>query len=529
MTLTSLQHRWIYLAGLALVAVGLPVSKALISTGEIILALNFLLEGRFRERLAEFGKRPSMWFFTGFFLLHAVGLLWTSDFDYALRDIKIKLPLLLFPIVIPLSQRLTRSEFLWIAALFSAMVILTSFFSTWRYFSLKGDPATDFRDISLFTSHIRYSLMVCLSYIILLNCAWNEEKQLWLRVVYVLLATWMGIFIFILQSMTGIVVWFFCSYMLLFYTLFHTKAETMRIAGLTVLFIAPVVVGSYLLFHIDAFYPDRQPDFSSLETHTHSGEVYLHDTNNLALENGNYINLYIAPGELERAWKMRSEIPYQEGRDQRGQLVYSTLIRYLTSKGLRKDSAGVMALTDEDVAAIESGIANVRFTYGNPIDNRIYTVIWEFDKMMNDKRVQGHSVTQRLEFWNTGRHIFEEHWIIGVGTGDVNQEFVSMYDKLDSALGEEYRLRAHNQFLTVAITFGIIGLIVFLLSIVYPFLRLKNANSFLYIGFAIILYSSMLNEDTLETQMGVTLYAFFNAFLLYALTPLSPGEDKTAS
>ncbi|MDB9710217.1 hypothetical protein OAB13_10010, partial [Salibacteraceae bacterium] len=61
-----------------------------------------------------------------------------------------------------------------------------------------------------------------------------------------------------------------------------------------------------------------------------------------------------------------------------------------------------------------------------------------------------------------------------------------------------------------------------------PFITMKSANSFLYIGFAIVIYASMLNEDTLETQTGVTLYAFFNVLLLFGIQALSE-DDSTSS
>lgn len=529
MTLTATQHRWIYLFALACIVVGLPFSRALVSIGEVILTVNFVLEGHWKQRWQEFKRQPTIWLFIGVYAVHAIGLLWSEDLAFGLKDLRVKLPLLIFPIIIPLSQRLRRTEFLWIVAIFSGAVIVASFFSTYQFLTLQDVPGADFRDISLFISHIRYALMVCLSYIILLNCAWNEEKQFWLRIVYILLALWMSVFIFILQSMTGIVVWLLCSYILLFYTIFHMRQQVMRIVGSTVLILAPLLIGSYLLVQVDAFYPDERPDFSKLEKVSAGGEPYGHDTVNLALENGYYINQYVATNELKRAWNRRSDIPYVGGKDARDQFIFSTVIRYMTSKGLRKDSLGVSALTDEDIRAIESGIANVRFIYGNPIDNRIYTVLWEFDKMMQEKRVQGHSVTQRVEFWKTGWHIFLDNMWFGVGSGDLNRSFEKMYEELDSELGKAYRLRAHNQVLTIAISLGIVGLLIFLASVVYPFLRLRNANTFLYIGFAIIIYTSMLNEDTLETQFGVTLYAFFNAFLLYSLSALSPSDDKTSS
>jgi hypothetical protein len=365
-----------------------------------------------------------------------------------------------------------------------------------------------------------------MAFLILLNCAWNEEKKLWLRITYVAFAAWLGIFIFLLQSMTGIIVWLISSYVMLLYTLFHTKNLWIKRIGLSVLLAAPILTFGYLANQVKAFYPEEKVDFSRLEKYTAGGEKYGHDTTLLSIENGHYINLYIADKELRASWRKRSDIVYPDGRDANGNFIYTTLIRYMTSKGLRKDSVGLQALSDADIAAIENGVANVRFIDGNPIDNRIYTVIWEFDKLIYEPNPEGHSVTQRLEFWQTGWEILKQNLVFGVGTGDLEIEYKGMYQQLDSNLAQEFQLRAHNQYLSIAIALGLIGFLVFIASIVLPFFTLKNANTYLYIGFSIILYLSMINEDTLETQAGVTLYAFFNSFFLYALRSLSPKDAK---
>ncbi|MEX2597306.1 MAG: O-antigen ligase family protein [Salibacteraceae bacterium] len=528
MIISPNHHRWLYLLGLALIALGLPLSKAFMSIGGIILAGNFLLEGDYFKRWQKLISSPLVLLFIAVFLIHIVGLFWTNDFDHAFKDIRVKLPLLFLPLIIFLSKPLNRKEFALITGLFAASVVLTSFLSTFTYFQMQGDPSADFRSISLFTSHIRYALMVCMAYLIILNMAWIEQKHFGARLSFVLLAIWLSLFIFILQSMTGIIIWLLCSYFLLLYTLGFVNKTRLKTVGYTILIFTPLMIGGYVFLQIDTFYPDNKPNFESLDKYTSGGEPYVHDTNSLNLENGNFINFYIAYHELEVEWNKRSNIPFWEGLDKTNQPINATLIRYLTSKGLRKDSVGVNSLTKEDISAVENGVANVRFLYGNPLDTRVYTVIWEFDRLMKEKNVQGHSVTQRLVFWKTGWQIFKNNPLIGVGTGDVNISFQEMYDKVGIKLQQPYRLRTHNQFLTFGISFGTIGLLIFLASVILPFIQLKNANSFLYIGFSIILYTSMINEDTLETQAGVTLYAFFNALLLFGYRNQS-NSDNTSS
>lgn len=526
MPLKPEQHRWIYLAALALVAIGLPLSKALISIGEIALAANFLLEGNFKSKFTQLKADKTIWLFVGVFLFHAVGLLWSEDWAWGSKDLKIKLPLLIFPLVIGLSPKIRRSEFLWLVALFAAAVIVTSFFSTYKFITFNDISSENYRSLSLFTSHIRYSLMVCIAFLILLNCAWNEEKKLWLRITYIVFAIWLSVFIFLLQSMTGIVIFIISSYFMFMYTLFHQKNNWFKRIGLVVLIAVPLMLVSYVGTKVIDFYPKEKLNYSELEKYSAGGEAYNHDTTRLSLENGNYIHLYVANDELKRGWNRRSNIEYPEGRDANGNFIYSTLMRYLTSKGLRKDSLGLQSLSDQDIVAIEEGIANVRYTQNRPLDNRIYTIIWEFDKLLYEANPEGHSVAQRLEFWNVGSQIWRDNPLFGVGSGDLKKSFDQRYLELETDIKPEFRLRSHNQYLTIAIALGIVGLILFLASIVLPFVTLKNANSFLYIGFSIIIYLSMLNEDTLETQFGATLYAFFNAFFLYTLTSLSPKEAK---
>ena len=111
--------------------------------------------------------------------------------------------------------------------------------------------------------------------------------------------------------------------------------------------------------------------------------------------------------------------------------------------------------------------------------------------------------------------IIKENLFLGVGTGDVEQAFNSQYNKMNSPLTKEWRLRSHNQFLAIGTAFGIIGLICFLFSLFYPLFAGKNYMNYFYLTFFIVAFLSMLTEDTLESQAGVTFFSFFNALFLF--------------
>jgi hypothetical protein len=221
---------------------------------------------------------------------------------------------------------------------------------------------------------------------------------------------------------------------------------------------------------------------------------------------------------LETSWNEISQFPY-DSLDTRAQFINHTLTRYLTSKGLRKDREGVYALTDQDIWAIENGIANVRYLNSKSLSTLIYRYIWEVHNYRIGNNPQGNSLAQRFLFWKIGAEIFTENWLYGTGTGDVQIAFDEKYQSLSFLIKNKYQLRAHNQFLTMGITFGGIGLIYFLWMLFSGFTVRPNSSSYLFVGSFIIMIVSMLDEDTFETQFGIT-YALFFYFLFLFHQPL---------
>ena len=135
----------------------------------------------------------------------------------------------------------------------------------------------------------------------------------------------------------------------------------------------------------------------------------------------------------------------------------------------------------------------------------------------------GHSLLQRFEAWKVGFSIFKQAPYIGVGTGDLKNAFAQEYIALDTKLSKKNQIRAHNTFLTSAITFGVFGLLL-LLYLVYTSgrIQIQNQNLSGFIFWTIILVTFFF-EDTLETQTGITMFAFFIA--LFSLPIPRPSMD----
>ena len=127
--------------------------------------------------------------------------------------------------------------------------------------------------------------------------------------------------------------------------------------------------------------------------------------------------------------------------------------------------------------------------------------------IVNKGNPSGNSVAQRIEFWRAAKYVIKHNLLFGVGTGDIVVELNKAYVEINTVLSPEYRYKPHNQYITIFVTFGFIGLVWFLAVLLICFIHLKNN----YLGFAflIIVSLSMLMEDTIETQVGVTFFAGF--------------------
>jgi hypothetical protein len=248
-------------------------------------------------------------------------------------------------------------------------------------------------------------------------------------------------------------------------------------------------------------------EWNSLEKSTPRGEPYDHHANFPFIENGHYVMTYVAWGELYETWYVRS-IMHPDSLDGRGHVLKGTLIRYLASKDLRKDADGVRALTNEDIRAIEAGVPTCTEMSERGLHKRLNRIFFEWSNYRAGGDPDGHSVIQRWEFWKTAAWIIKHNAWIGVGTGDVKDAFQEAYTINNSPLDDAYRLRAHNQYLTMWVTYGVFGLLAFLVIVFWPVWRSEQRNT-LTVMIVLLVSLSFLTEDTLESQAGVMFMAYF--------------------
>lgn len=490
------------------------------SIGQFILAGNWLLEGRYFEKWDQFKKNPLFQLLLSFLPILLISLLWSNDLSYGIKDARIKFPLFLMPFVIGSSKAIKKSEWKVILAVYLLTLLLLFLASLGKFFGLLGiNEVSDKRELSIFISHIRYGLNLLLGGLLAIYFSklyGDKFKFILIALSFVFFSS-----LLLLELYTALGIGLTISGLYVFHKLLKTKRIGLKVLGIAGS-LAFLLIGILSILKIYQDYhqlPEMSYDQNQLARKSELGNHYWHDLNDRRTENGVYIMRFVQEKELKEAWNQRSAIDF-DSVGTKGNAIYQTLVRFLSSKGLTKDAKGLNSLNEQEIRAIENGIPNAYYLEHFALQNRVFTTIYELDNYQKFGYAEGFSLGMRLEYWKTAWKIIKKNFWVGVGSGDVQLAFDLQYEIDDSSLSMKNRRRAHNQFLTIWISLGIMGLIYFLVYLFYP---LTKAHNEFYPIFFCIAFLSFFTEDTLETQAGVTFFAFFNSLFLLGI-----GQFRTS-
>jgi O-antigen ligase len=129
------------------------------------------------------------------------------------------------------------------------------------------------------------------------------------------------------------------------------------------------------------------------------------------------------------------------------------------------------------------------------------------------------STAERLSIWKASIEIISDHYLFGVGTGDVKDTLYVKYAKNNMVSALKLKLNSHCQYLQTFIALGIVGILVLILMLLFPAILAIRRSDYLYFLFLAIFAFNILVESMFEVQAGVVFYAFFNAFLFLSMKP----------
>ena len=459
-------HSRVHYFVLLLFVVGIACSKFLMSMGLLLGSLNLLLLADFKQYFRRWSENRLLHFILLFYVLCWLSLLWSDNFSEGFNQLRRLTTLLLVPVIVSAKSLPQPRKVKGLLTIFLTAVVITSIVNCIAYFFYAQKLGLiDIREMSLFGSHIRFGILIAFALSLALERAKSTK---W----YLILALWLLYYTYISQVLTGYIS---VSVVLMGHLIWklYLNQKFRQIYFLSgVLFVAFALLIYYLSQPIQ--YRETCP--------------------------GN-------PKSLKIAWSKKSNLPY-DGLDLRGQYLSSTLERYLMSKNGCASSYGLAQLSPQDINFIELGYADVNETKGGFMA-RLHGLRYQLHHSTNPN---DHSLLERLTYWKTAQQLISTHVILGVGIGDLQNQMQAQYVKQNSELRPDRRLRPHNYYLTTWLNTGLIGFIL-LLSILYFYLKQQwNYRQLQGFLFGLVFAFSFLIEDGLETQMGLTMFAFFYAF-----------------
>jgi O-antigen ligase len=128
------------------------------------------------------------------------------------------------------------------------------------------------------------------------------------------------------------------------------------------------------------------------------------------------------------------------------------------------------------------------------------------------------SVSLRVAKIQASYNVWQENLWFGVGTGGLKDELIKQYrsKEIECWPCSQRRYNPHNQYLSLLAGYGIIGLVVFMLSIFFILYHAIINRNYLLIEILILFLITSLTESILERQKGILIFAVV-LYLIFTL------------
>jgi hypothetical protein len=497
-----------------ILAVSFPFSESMISIAAGYLVLQLFFTADLKRKINVVKNDRSLWALIAVFFIYLVGCLFCRDWDTGLYELKKTVFWFFIPLGVALSRRLSETKFWQLLFAFILFVSFSTLIATYKIINQEAFHITDIRDAS-YVSHISFSFQIILSVFVLWYgivarpVIFNRVKPL----VLLLWSCWLVFFLILQKSLLGIISFYGSGLFFVIWLIGVSKSiklkRWLRVSTVLIFFLPFFYVGYVAL----DFYTIKD-ELPLVPIKTSLGNNYSFDKNNKQKENGHYVYWFLCKKEIELVWNKRSVVGLHE-KDATGYPIYDTLIRYMTSKDLRKDAQGIAALSDQDIENIQNGISNSIFVDKKySLYPRIYQTVWEIDKYHRTGNPNNQSLSQRFEYMKAAFYIVR-HNFWGIGTGNYKQEYAKAYKKIHTRLNPEFRFHVHNQYLSYLVNFGFVGLVLVFGLVFYSIYYKKQFRNVLLILLLLIILISNLGEAILETHVGLSFFVFFHSLFLW--------------
>ncbi len=508
-----IDNNWFFITLLAFVIV-LPLSQALVSILSGVVLFVALVEDNWKNKVQRFQKRKNLLFIPAIFIIYLISSVITGRNGNGWYDLQKTLFFIVLPLAFIFGKEINEKQKRFVFYTFAFSITVSTIVALIRWKFAAGTENFSVHKIGLI-SHIRFSFQLILIIwflVFILQTNFISLKQS-VKIGVILLTLYFLAFLFFQQSLTGLIALGASLVFYLVLLVFRLK----KIYKIVFIVLAVLIVSIPLLYVyqvVHSFYDIEKVDENSIAKQTKLGNTYKHDFQNPMVENGNYVYLYVCEKEIREEWNKVSKFKY-DSTGTNGYPVYSTLIRYLTSKGFTKDAEGVKALNQKDIQNVENGIANVIYQSRKySLYPRIYETVWEYYIYTHTGNVNYQSFSQRIEFAKAAISIIKENFWFGVGTGNWKEEFKKTYIANNPKLKENLYASSHNQYLNYMVKFGILGFMLIMFFLIYPVIKTCSYKDSLFLIFLVFMFFANFADSNLESHMGSSFFVFFYCLFL---------------
>jgi O-antigen ligase len=127
------------------------------------------------------------------------------------------------------------------------------------------------------------------------------------------------------------------------------------------------------------------------------------------------------------------------------------------------------------------------------------------------------STQTRKAIYGCSLDLLKNNWLLGYGFGDVNDQLIKCYGTKSKYLLEG-EFNSHNQYLSILLGCGLLGLISILYLLYFNYKIFLEIRNYFFLSILVFFTIILLLENILERQTGVILFSFFiNLFSFISL------------